>query len=239
MTFGLAVLGGILGAAIGWAAAAFLTLAVSGYFGVSDFEGARAMGAFFGFGPIGGIVGLFSGVLLVLAKRGGSLRLREIAWKLPAVIAVIAGIVAVAFWVAYEQRPYLNSNGAAPKLVFEIRLPPGPVSAGLSASLNTEKNFMPAELSESAIRMEGDRPVISGSVEMHYRSSWRLLSLKTPDGADQLFRLNLPARPDHEKEFRAFEPVANVGEPGQPSARAATAKDLYDIRYRVVWPGEE
>lgn len=51
MTLLLSLLAGIAGAAIGWAAAAALTIFFGGLFGVSDFEGGRGMlaiGAFDG-----------------------------------------------------------------------------------------------------------------------------------------------------------------------------------------------
>ena len=67
----VSLLAGIAGAAIGWIAAAALTIFLGGYFGISDFEGGRGMLAVWGTGPIGGLVGLIAGIVLVLRKRGG------------------------------------------------------------------------------------------------------------------------------------------------------------------------
>ncbi len=60
----IAVLAGLVGLVLGWAIAAFGFLIVGGLLGVSDFEGQRAMLAFFAIGPIGGLIGLVLGVWL-------------------------------------------------------------------------------------------------------------------------------------------------------------------------------
>jgi hypothetical protein len=120
----LSLLAGIAGAAIGWIAAAALTIVLGGTFGISDFEGRRGMLAIWGIGPIGGLIGQIAGIELVLRKRGG-ISLGGIAWRVPAVSAAIITIAAGAFWFLYETRPILNSNGPAPRLAFEVRLPPG------------------------------------------------------------------------------------------------------------------
>lgn len=58
----VAVLAGVVGLVLGWAIAAFGFLIVGGFLGVSDFEGQRAMLAFFAIGPIGGVIGLILGI---------------------------------------------------------------------------------------------------------------------------------------------------------------------------------
>ena len=69
MRYVVAVLAGVLGLALGWAVAAFGFLAVGGVLGVSDFEGKRAMLAFFAAGPVGGFAGLVIGLLAALKRR--------------------------------------------------------------------------------------------------------------------------------------------------------------------------
>ena len=65
----LAALAGLLGLMVGWAAAAFAFLGIGGLVGVSDFEGKRAMLAFFAVGPVGGLIGLIAGAWAVLRSR--------------------------------------------------------------------------------------------------------------------------------------------------------------------------
>ncbi len=69
MRYALAVLAGLFGLALGWAIAAFAFLGIGGLAGVSDFEGQRAMTAFFAAGPVGGLLGLFAGLWFALRKR--------------------------------------------------------------------------------------------------------------------------------------------------------------------------
>ncbi len=54
---------------VGWLVAAFGTLIIGSTLGLSDFEGERAMVAFFGIGPVGGLIGLLTGLWLALRKR--------------------------------------------------------------------------------------------------------------------------------------------------------------------------
>lgn len=240
MTTFIAILGGLIGAALGWIAAAALALFLSSTYGVSDFEGARAMGAIFFVGPMGGLVGLIAGVWLALRLRTGqAVGGKALALRVPVVLAAISGLVAAVIGVLYWYSPILNPNGASPRLAFEIRLPPGvaPPATGLDVSLFTERNTMPATLA-GLQRRDGDRLVLSGDVELTYRSSWRLLEFKMPDKPEQIFVLRLSARPGHDRAFRDWEHVSSVGN-GTDHPRLATDADAYDIRYRVIWPGED
>jgi hypothetical protein len=65
----IVLLGGLAGAIIGWVAVAAATILLGGYFGLSEFEGQRSMTAIFGFGPMGGIVGLMLGLWLTVRAR--------------------------------------------------------------------------------------------------------------------------------------------------------------------------
>jgi hypothetical protein len=65
----IAALAGVVGLALGWLVAAFGFLIIGGMIGVSDFEGQRPMLAFFAVGPIGGLVGLITGVWAAIKFR--------------------------------------------------------------------------------------------------------------------------------------------------------------------------
>lgn len=238
MTNIIALLGGLFGAAIGWVLAAVLASVLGGYYGVTDFEGARGMIAVFTFGPIGGLLGLIIGVWLALRlKSGAKVTGKAVAIRLPIVLAGIAGLVAGTVGVLYWFSPILNPSGASPRLAFEIRLPAGASvpERGLDVSLFTEKNTMPATMDAGVVRRDGERPVIAGTVELTYRSSWRILELKMPGVPEHIFLIKVGARPGHDANFRDWEHVSNVGnETNRP--RLATADDAYDIRYRVIWP---
>jgi hypothetical protein len=61
-----AILAGIVGIVIGYVAAVFLSYAIMGALGASDFEGMRGMTAAFTFGPLGALLGLGFGIWLAL-----------------------------------------------------------------------------------------------------------------------------------------------------------------------------
>jgi hypothetical protein len=65
----IAALAGVFGLVLGWIVAAFGFLIIGGMAGVSDFEGQRAMLAFFAVGPVGGVVGLIAGIWASLKFR--------------------------------------------------------------------------------------------------------------------------------------------------------------------------
>jgi hypothetical protein len=235
MTYILAALAGLIGAAAGWFVAAMATIVVGGWLGVSDFEGSRGMLAVWGIGPLGGLAGLIAGIWLMLRYRGGHRGL-ALSWRMPVVMLAAALIVAGVLWFLYETRPVLNSNGAPPRLAFEIRLPPQvPPPAGAKVELQTDKNVMPGAI--TATRTDGDRAVLAGTVEVYYRASWRILVLKQQGGPERIFRLKLAARPPHAKAFGDWQRVDDVAE--GPQVRKPGPADVYDVRYRVIWPGEE
>ncbi len=236
MTLLLSLLAGIAGCAVGWIAAAALTIFLGGPLGISDFEGGRGMLAIWGIGPIGGLIGLVAGIVLVLRKRGG-MSAGGIAWRTPLVIAGIIAIAAAGFWFFYETRPILNTNGPAPRLAFEVRLPPGLAPAdGTKAELHTEKNKMPADLARTPARAEGGRSILTGSVEMYYRSGWRLLEVRVPGQDDRIFQLGLPASPRRTSEFGKWERATFIAAPGLSQPKKAAPDEAFEIRYRVLWP---
>jgi hypothetical protein len=64
VTYVLAFFAALAGLILGWLVAAFGTLILGSAFGLRDFEGERAMVAFFGIGPVGGVIGLALGIWL-------------------------------------------------------------------------------------------------------------------------------------------------------------------------------
>jgi hypothetical protein len=239
MTYVLAIIAGALGAALGWAAAAALTIVLGQLFGASDFEGALALTAVWGVGPIGGLVGLIGGIWLTLLW-GGHRTLPALVLRLPLVVFAVVALAAGGLWMMYELRPTLGtSSSGPPRLDFEIRLPPGVAlperPTRIEVQLNTERNRMPGQVFDGRTSRDGDRVVVSGSVELAYRSSWRLLDVVLgPGQPTYIFDLKLGARPGHMKaagDWRRVDYVA-VGS-GQP--RVAKDSDTVEIRYRVVY----
>jgi hypothetical protein len=236
----LAILAALIGGGIGFLLAAAAAGVLAPMLGISSFEGAAGYFAVLLGGPIGAVIGLVLGPLLVL-RRAGHRRFGEL---LPRVALAICGALAVAaaglggFWT---MRPLVNPNGPAPQLVFEIRLPPS-VAAPISAidspvELQTSRNRMPATMQPG--RREGDRDVLAGRVELYYRTWERTLVLTMPDKNDVLFDISLGLTPEASKSFGPWQRAEFIAQPGRGQAQPATAADRYEIRYRVEWADDQ
>jgi hypothetical protein len=239
MTYTLALLAALVGAALGFALGAAAAGLLAPAFGITAFEGASGYFAVFVGGPLGALLGIVSGALLVL-RRAGHRSLEALAGRLALIVVGVLGVGAAVLGTFWVMRPLVNANGPAPQLVFEIRLPPGAARAAVNASaieLQTSRNRMPAAL--DAGRRDDGREVIVGSVEMYYRTWRRTLVLTMPDKTDVLFDISLGLTPAHAKAFGAWQRADYVAQPGDGQARRATEADRYEIRYRTAWAGED
>jgi hypothetical protein len=238
-----AIVGGIAGLLIGYFVAAFASNIVMGWLGVSDFEGGRGMAAVFAFGPLGGLLGLIAGIWLGLRRRGGQPVGKALARAGIAVLAIVA-IAAGGLAVYYFSIPHrLDYDEAGASLEFELRapadfaLPEDPYK--IEVTLDTDLNQQPAIWLDPALRQEDGRQVLSGTVELYYRTSSRLLVVRFPDGRDRIFRLGLAAKPDPEDGWSDWRSVDFVGLPGQPQTVKPGPQDALELRHRVrVWGSE-
>jgi len=234
LTYLLAVLGGIVGALLGWIVTGFVADFVLGLQGMSEREGGRAMVAFFAIAPFGALAGLIAGVWLVLRYHGGYQGFANLAGRAALVIAGIGAAVALGLWVYIGSDDILAKNGPPPQAKFEVRLPPNTAKAkleGLSIDLNTTRNTMPATLGEA--RTEDGRPVIPGEVDLYFRSTSRILVLRVPGEPERLFVLKLAGNPGAQAEFGPWQRVDYVDDQPQQAPRKAGEGDDYEIRYRV------
>jgi hypothetical protein len=239
MTYLVALLAALVGAALGFALGAAAAGLLAPVLGITSFEGASGYFAVFIGGPVGGLAGLVLGALLVLRRVGH--RGAAVGGRIALVFAGVVGVAAAGMAAFWLMRPLVNANGPAPRLAFEIRLPPGVALAAPRArdtvELQTSKNRMPASLALG--RHEDGRDVVVGSVELYYRTWQRMLVLRLPDKTDVLFELSLGLTPDHTRTFTPWRRADYIASPGQDQARRTIAADTYDIRYRVVWAGED
>jgi hypothetical protein len=238
-----AVIGGIAGVLIGYFGAAFLSSIVMGWYGVSDFEGGRGMAAAFVFGPLGGLLGLVGGIWLGLRLGGRpplSKALKGAGIALLAIMAIAAAGLAIQYYTVPHRLEY---DQAGASLEFELRAParfalPADPTA-IEVTLDTDLNQQPAVWHDPAMRQEGDWQVLSGTVELYYRTSSRLLVFAFPDGRDRIFRPGLGARPDPDQGWSEWRRVDFVGLPDQPRTVKPGPEDPLEIRCRVrVWGGE-
>jgi hypothetical protein len=234
----LALLAGALGAGLGFAVGAGAGLLIVAATNMSNFEGAAGSFAVLVCGPAGAAFGLGLGVWLAARRRG----IAGFAAHLGTTVIGLAAVTVAGFYLAYGMRTHVNPNGPAPRLMFEIRLPPDtlppPLREGV-VELHTSKNRMPATFARPAPRVEERRSVVEGQVEMAYNTSQRMLILKMADKGDVVFNIRLSGIPRHSKSLGPWQAADHVFEPGQDRARPATAADAYEIRYRAAWAGED
>ena len=123
--------------------------------------------------------------------------------------------------------PWLNPNAANPLLVFEVRLPPGvtvpTAPRSIAIELQTDINTMPAELTPAGFRRDGDQAVITGEVELAFRTSQRQLAVEIEGQPNRIYPIGLSARAPHTPEFGTWRPLP----------------DRSEIRYRAKWPEKD
>jgi MFS family permease len=235
VTYALAALGGLIGAALLWIATGVVADFLLGLAGMSPREGGRAMVAFFSIAPFGALLGLGLGVWLVLRRRGAP---RSTAAFAGAVLAAVLLVLAIYGGVIgyYELTDdELVRNGPPPQLLFELRLPAGTVLPdkleGVSVDLDTDKNQMFSTLTSTAT--DDGRPVLQGVVDLYFRTSSRVLVLHIKGDPDRLFMLKLSANPPASPDFGSWQGVDSIDDrPGQEPRKAGDSDD-YEVRYRV------
>jgi hypothetical protein len=236
MTFLLAVLAGAAGAAIGWFVGGIAAVMIAGWFGMSDFEGARGFFAFVVVGPIVGLVGLGLGILLVLRYRGGHRALPALAGRGALVVLALAAIVGGAIWYRFATLPHFS--GAEPKAEFEIRWPagkPAPTRNGLRIELHTDRNTTDALLGTDWRGADGGRPVVRGLVPLYFRTAQRILVLKLAGEPDRLFTLRLGATPRYSDQYGAWQKLDYVAADGEQPRRPRAGEE-FELRLRVTDP---
>ncbi len=239
-TFLIALIGAIAGLVAGFFAGAVAGTLIASATHMSNFEGAAGYFAVL-CGLVGAVSSLFAGVWLAFRLRGTRKSMGAVVTygvlSLGALVAVATGIIMLMLF--FDDT--LNRNAAKPQALFEIRLPPGTTlpadRRGIEVELNTDKNGASAFFHREW-HNDGNRPVISGGVELAYRTTGRILVLKIKGEPDRLFALKLSGKPGHSDDFGPWQPIDFVAEGGgQP--RKATPADQYEIRYRARDPNVE
>jgi hypothetical protein len=233
------LLGGLVGALAGFAAGALVSYLIMGWLGVSDFEGERATTAAILFGPLGGLVGMVVGSRLGLRLTGGhSGAGATVLWSgLGLVVLIAVGGAGLGLAWLGSDRP-LGNNGAAPRLLFEVRvlddvsIPDD--GKGVRVTLDTDRNQMPAEMTGRPAERDGEWLLLAGEVELYYRTAQRLLVVDLGNGNQHVFDLGLPASPSQTETWGPWRRVDYVfTTPEQQRAAQPGPGDRSEMRSRV------
>jgi len=220
------ILGGVVGAVLGFAGA-LLLYALAGVGNRAD-PIASGLAALFLVGPLGAVAGTVLGNIAVmrLRRRADSGGLAGNSLKsLAVVFALVVGAGGAYYAYAVSTATsWLNPNAANPLLQFEVRLPAGaaPVQPReIAVELQTDLNTMPGEL--KPLRADDGRPVVAGEVELAFRTANRQLRLRVADQPERLYPIGLTAKAPHSDAFGPWQAL--------PDGSA--------IRYRAKWPGRD
>ena len=238
LTYLLAFLAGLAGAIAGFFLVGLLADFALGLQGMSEREGYRAMVSFFYFAPLGAVAGLFAGSALVFRYHAGYRGLAAVIGRTALVAVALAAIVGLGVWAyVVAGDDILVKNGLPPKLHFEIRLPRGAeLPGGSNVQLETDKNTMPAD--DLRQGTDGSRPVLSGAVDLYFRTSHRVLVLRIPNEPDRIFILRLARNPAGSAEFGAWQNVDQIADRKDGALRPGRKSDDYQARYRVDAPND-
>jgi hypothetical protein len=240
MIYVLAILAGLLGAALGWLVTGTLAAWIAGLFGMSDFEGARGMFAFLAIGPLGGCVSMILSVWLVLRMRHGPAPLGTALARVAAVLSAMALITATGIWLRVQMVD-TYTDSLPPVLEFEIRMPAALAvtdRSRLRVELHTDRNVDESRLADDWRATDAGDRVIAGSVPLSFKTSSRLLVVSLPGQPTRLFRIALARDPSSTAAFGAWRRADHVHAERGEAVQPAAADDPVSLRHRVQRAGD-
>lgn len=233
MTYFIALLAGLAGAAIGWGVGSFATPFVAPWLSLGDIPFTSQTFAGIGVSEIGAGIGLVIGIIAALRLYGGYRTAGGIFGRGILVAAVASGGI---FAVAEAGGALLDTMGLnplPPVVEFEIRFPPGATVPAtrdeILVELHTDRNQVITKLTD--IERIGDRLVLRGSAPLVFRTTQRTIVMSLPGAPARVFRLRLAARPSATPEYGPWQQVDFLEE-AQRMRRSDVTAD-YAIRYRV------
>jgi hypothetical protein len=235
MIYAVAIVAAAVAAVAGWFATALVAIWLAGLFGMSDFEGGRAMFGFFGAGPIGGLATMVVAAWLVLRVGTGRQPLGAMLARLAAVLAGVVSLAAAAVGVRLWMVD-TYTNRLPPALDFELRVAPGvavPAGEAIDIELHTDRNVGTGLFVGGWETEPSGAHVIAGTVDLAFKTSTRLLLVAFPNQPRRLFRLPLARDPAGNESASAWYRADHWDDPGEPQPRPAPPDDPIELRYRV------
>ena len=234
MIYLIALLAGLLMAAIGAVLGLAFGSVLAGVFGISSFEGAAGYFAV-SIAVMVGFIGLIAGIVLALWIKGGISGFFALGARTAIVVVVIAAIATAG--VLIRLATVENFSGGNPTLEFEIRLPagmPAPERSKIDFEMQAGSQRSGGLFKDEWMRREDNRAVLSGLVPLYTRTSSRILVVTLPGQPKLLFQLGLSATPKPSTEYSAWQRVSHLDDMKQDSQpRRPKADETFEIRLKV------
>jgi hypothetical protein len=233
MTYGIAVLAAMIGAAAGWFGGHLLNAYARDWIALPNVELAGQTWRSGGIRELCALIGLVAGILTVLRFHGGFRQKRALVPRTLLVTFLSVGVIYAAFAGGDILVNTLGVNPLIPEMEFQIRLPPG---AALPESGNDVQVELRTDRNETLVAItaatSGDRPVVSGYTPLIFRTAQRTIVLSLRGQPTRIFRLRLPSNPPASPQYGPWQQVDFVVEPGRAPQRADITAD-YAIRYHI------
>jgi len=188
---------GLIAGAIGFVLGAVLASIAASVLHLSHMEGATGYLAA-GVGSLSGLSSMIAVMVWTLRSRG----ITTFAGVLGGSLGGVAGLIALAaagFGLYYLNLPhYLRANGLPVYLNFEIAAPAGQTEPDLSqwsTEIHTPRNNSIGYWKNDHAEMVDGHPVLSGSVELHFRTQGREVVLYPPNQQRISFYIPIPSDP--------------------------------------------
>jgi MFS family permease len=230
----LALIAGVVGATLGFAAGAAFGSVLATALSISSFEGGAGYFAI-AVGLLGGLLGFPLGAGLTLRYYGGYRGFRAIAGRIGVAMAALGVIAGIAIMVRLATVEHFS--GANPQLQFEIRLTDKanvPERRKIDFEMQAGSQRSGGFLNDDWLRQDGDRPVLRGFVPLYTRTSQRILVVRLPDTHKLLFNIKLASTPRAAKTYGDWQRVDFLDDAKADSQpRKPNSSENYEIRYYV------
>ena len=235
MIYLIAVLAGLLMAAIGAILGLAFGSVLAGVFGISSFEGAAGHFAA-SIAILAGFIGLIAGIVLALWIKGGISGFFALGARTAILLVVVTAIATGGvFHPERYGRAFLrrqsrrsNSNSACRPAC------PRPSAGRSTLKCRPARKGAAGSFKDEWMRREDNRAVLAGLVPLYTRTSSRILVVTLPGQPKLLFQLGLSATPKASTEYGAWQRVSYLDTMKQDSQpRRPNADETFEIRFKV------
>lgn len=236
MAYLFALLAGIAGAVAGFFIGIGIGTVLVPILKISSFEGGAGYFVI-AIGLLAGLIGLLAGIVFALRFQGGERKPGRILGKTALVLAAIGALIFAGIQIRLATLENFPGGNLTPTLEFEIRLPAGmpvPDRKAVDFEMQAGSQRSGGQFNDAWMRVEENRVVLSGFVQLYTRTSSRILVVTLPGQPKLLFQIGLAATPKVSDDYGKWQIVSFLDDMKQDSQpRKPAANQNFEIRYKV------